>query len=308
MFSAKVILDSVNPDGKRLISVECRYWRAIHSEVLTHRDRARSAMSSRAIPFIKVKKAVLNEIPVGSTIRGKGQFSEIFEGDQSPYEYIVSNCTYSMVKNDPFIPIFIGSELPGMQSGAELEAPNRQYATDVIQDLCKHSLQECKKLWELGVHKSIINRYLEPWSYISVLMTATEWKNFFRLRIHKKAEKHFNMLAQMIKQVIDASKPTSICWGGWHLPYIEDGEMPLDVRKKVSAARCARLSYLTHDGVLDVAKDLQLFDTLISADGDDNIIHAAALEHVACASQKGTGPYNGWRQFRHEFANENITG
>ena len=52
---AKVVLDSTC-NGKRLITIECKYWRAIHSEIMTHRDRARNAMSSRAIPFLRLIK------------------------------------------------------------------------------------------------------------------------------------------------------------------------------------------------------------------------------------------------------------
>lgn len=310
---AKVILDSVSPAGKRIVTVEARYWRAIHAEIMTHRDRARNAASSRAIPFIRFSK-----------------------DDRMP----VANCTYSYIQNDYFLPEFIGAEQKGMQSGGELPEPQRSEALEIIDELRQTALASCLKLHDLGVHKSIINRYLEPWSYITVVMTATEWKNFFRLRVHPKAEKHFNKIASQIKDAIDASVPQEVTAGDWHLPYIrpedreevreslgslnlervpvgEDAERQVQVLKRVSAARCARLSYLTHEGVRSLDADLALFRSLIHPklenDRDDDVIHASPLEHVAfaCGRNNGrarSGPFTGWVQFRKEFCNESVSG
>ncbi len=305
MFNAKVVLDSIGPNGKRLITVEARYWRAIHAEIMTHRDRARSAASSRAIPFIRVRSAPLGLVPTGSTIHGEIGLDPLKE-----YDYIVPNCTYSYIKHDAFVPIFIGSEKPGMQSGSDLEGLDREAAVASILRMRDFCLNECEKMFGLGVHKSIINRYLEPWSYITTLMTATEWKNFFRLRIHEKAEKHFNLIATMIKEAIDQSIPVELKEGQWHLPFIQPDEGTLDevTLKQVSAGRCARVSYLNHDGKRDLIDDIKVFNRLIMDDRD--VIHAAALEHVAQATSglERSGPFVGWKQFRKEFENENVEG
>lgn len=315
--SAKVILDSISPNGKRLITIEARYWRAIHAEVMTHRDRARNAASSRAIPFyreIKCTECSKNPHDVCSACGDNGTV-------------VVPNCTYSFIENDPFIPEFIGAEQKGMQSGRELIDSERDKAVDLIDDMRRYCLDKCKQLYGIGVHKSIINRYLEPWSYITVLMTATEWKNFFRLRIHPKAEKHFDKVARMMKDAIDASTPNLLQPGQWHMPYIrpEDDQLIKDyigpeanslqilrMKKKVSAARCARLSYLTHDGEVNLQQDMRIFDTLIhpkiEQDRDDDVIHSSPLEHVASPLLGRSGPYDGWFQFRKEFPNENVAG
>jgi hypothetical protein len=330
VFAAKVVLDSVAANGRRLISVEARYWRAIHSEIMTHRDRARSAMSSRAIPFIRIAKAALKYIPPGSEIKGKGPLSEISTDPDEIYEYIVPNCTYSYIKNDAYFPQFVGQEIKGMQAGEELPAAQRADFYDLSAELRDKALASCKRMWELGVHKSIINRYLEPWSYITVLMTATEWKNFFRLRIHKKAERHFNLIATMIRDEIQKSEPTPVQTNAWHMPYLrpEDrrmegyfdlstsdlkryGNKQIELLKRVSAGRCARLSYLTHDGIRSPVEDLKVFDKLVSDDADTDVIHAAALEHVGQAAEDSmyqSGPFKGWKQFRKEFSNENVEG
>lgn len=326
---AKVILDSVGPNGKRIVSVECRYWRAIHSEIMTHRDRARNAASSRAIPFLRKVPCTCQPDPMYAApdcprCQGSGKM-------------IVENCTYSRILNDAFMPEFMGTEQKGMQSGGELVEPNRSACLRSIARMRDFCLAECELLYEQGLHKSIINRYLEPWSYITVIMTATEWKNFFRLRVHPKAEKHFNKVAGQIQDAIGASRPQELRAGEWHMPYLQNrdydevafAEETKEVMrtlgcsqesagwwrlKRISAARCARLSYLTQDGVRDHAADMGLFETLIhpkiDADRDDDVIHSSPLEHVCRASAGAirSGPMVGWFQFRKEFANENVEG
>lgn len=47
---AKVICDSISREGIRLLTFHLHYWRAIHSELMTHRDFGRNARSSRAVP------------------------------------------------------------------------------------------------------------------------------------------------------------------------------------------------------------------------------------------------------------------
>jgi hypothetical protein len=308
---AKVILDSVGPNGKRLISVEMRYWRAIHAEFMTHRDRARNAASSRAIPFLRFK-------------------------DEKP----VPNCSYSYVKDDAFFPEFVGTEQKGMQSGGELQEPNRTDFLQLVEQGRDYMLELCKKMFETGAHKSLINRYLEPWSYITVITTATEWNNFFRLRVHPKAEKHFEKVARQCKVAIERSEPVQLRAGEWHMPYLrtedsydldkihtfdqmemvknwdnkKEPSLALAIFKRISAARCARLSYLTHEGIRDLRDDIRLFESLIhpkfEADRDDDVIHSSPLEHVgmACDGPMRSGPFDGWLQFRKEFPNENVPG
>lgn len=300
MEDVKIIKDSIGPCGKRAITMEVTYWRAIHSEMMTHRMFSRNAASSRAIPFYREKN--------GS---------------------VIENCTYSKIKDSGFVPEFLGSEKPGMQSGSELSGDDRDNALELIDAMRKFCLVKCKDLHLLGLHKSIINRYLEPWSYITVLITATEWNNFFRLRCHPAAEKHFQKIARMMKDAIDTSVPMVLQENDWHLPYIDtpilirqhlenNNDLDFDWTegvRRISAARCARLSYLTHNGVRDFDEDLKLFEKLIEPkreDGSlDDAIHASPLEHVLQAKDNPgyrSGNVFGWRQYRGFFPKENMVG
>lgn len=291
MFKATVVADSVGQHGIRIVSVAATYPRFIHAELMTHRAFARNAASSRAIPFIKKDK----------------------EGN------LVPNCTLAMLKANPVIPQFLGRELAGMQAGGELDGDDRADAISVIEELMQDAIIASVKLFNLGLHKSIINRYLEPWSWITTLITATEWNNFFRLRCHPDAERHFNLIASMIRDAIRSSTPVPKKIGEWHLPYVDLPDaieaarrglhyVDSDVMFKISAARCARLSYLTQDGDRNIGKDIKLAERLINR--EDNVIHASPLEHPSQCREEDerSGPFVGWKQYRKAFANENAPG
>ena len=267
-FYAKVILDSLAPCGKRLTTMEIRYPRFIHSEILTHRDRARNSASSRAIPWPKMMSAI-TETPV--------------------------------------IPIRWGSEQKGMQTGGEIDNPEE--ATRICLEMRDFCIEGSKRLAALGVHKSLVNRYVEPWMWITVIMTATEWENFFRLRCHPDAEIHFQKIAGLIREAKAASTPTPLAAGEWHLPFSQDDERGMDAEllKQSSVARCARVSYLTHDGVPSLKKDAELFERLVQGSGFG---HWSPHEHVAMATDDAThrsGPFVGWKQYRKMFAQECAT-
>jgi thymidylate synthase ThyX len=141
--------------------------------------------------------------------------------------------------------------------------------------------------------------------WITVVMTATEWVNFFRLRCHPDAEIHFQQIAGMIRDSLAAGSPRSVKAGDWHLPFIQDDELSLSIEtlKKCSVARNARVSYMTHEGKRDIEKDLELFERLVQGSGFG---HWSPHEHVAQALEKAerSGPFVGWKQYRKEFAQE----
>ena len=72
----------------------------------------------------------------------------------------------------------------------------------------------------------------------------------------------------------------------------------------VSAARCARVSYLTHDRQRDPGKDLELYSKLMQGSGFG---HMSPMEHPAMAMTDRefvSGPFRGWQQFRKQLPNE----
>lgn len=280
MFEVKIIKDSIGPNNKRITTLTATYPRFIHSEIMTHRDRARNAASSRAIPW---------EHPPGSTNKTK-----------SMKEMILTN---------PVVPIRFGSEQKGMQTGGEIDFP--EVAEKIWLYARDNAVMAADSLARQGVHKSICNRLTEPFMWITVVMTATEWKNFFRLRCHPDAEIHFQKIAEMMRESIENSQPVFLSNNEWHLPFIQDEEYyehADSVLLKVSVARCARVSYLTHLGTRSIQADLDLFERLVQGSGFG---HLSPHEHVAKALTDPnfrSGPFIGWLQYRKLIPNECADG
>lgn len=264
--TAKVIADSITPTGERLTTLQLRYHRFIHSEFMTHRVFSRNASSSRAIP---VKRML------------------------------------SQVWKDPAIPVKWGSNQPGMQAGEELSGWRKRLARRLWTGSGKVACIFAWGLMKLGLHKEVANRILESWQFISVVVTATDWENFFILRDHSDAQPEIQVLAGKMRAVMDSSTPTLLEVGEFHLPYVRpdeikrykgtDNEWLLPV---LSTARSARVSYNRHDGTTPaVADDIKLFKMLVISEPS----HSSPAEHCAqyvphlSGSRNFRGP---WYQFR----------
>jgi thymidylate synthase ThyX len=290
MISAKVIEDSISPAGKRLTTFQLKYPRFIHGEVMTHRVFSRNASSSRAIPVAKM---------------------------------------IEQVRNDPAMPVHWGKNQPGMQAREEHDAPvmlfeyaNVDAPTDnlftgfdqqfTIQEAWIEAAHRAAEVAEAmnkaGYHKQVVNRLLEPFQWMQTIVTATEWDNFFELRAHEDAQPEIHELAMQMSAAMGRSLPEQRKLDrtdafNWHLPYVSDNERLIymqepEIAAKLSVARCARVSYLTHDGQApQIEKDLELYDRLVGS----RPLHASPTEHQAypmahAAAQSKN--FFGWRQFR----------
>jgi thymidylate synthase ThyX len=282
MIKAEVIKDSVSPTGKRITTFVLVYPRFIHSEFMTHRALSRNASSSRAIPVAKFMEAITK---------------------------------------DPAMPISFSKNCKGMQAEADIE--NQEMAKQLWLEARDSMMNYVSALSHLGVHKQHANRLLEPFQHITVVTTATEWANFFALRTHKDAQPEFRELATcMWNAYSNTEEPTSLLENEWHLPFINNEEYSqLRLKKffdhpdyesqlhnliKQSVARCARVSYNTHDGTENsLEKDIELYNRLVGSAP----IHASPTEHQAMAlsdPDETSGNFIGWKQYRKILANENI--
>lgn len=156
---------------------------------------------------------------------------------------------------------------------------------------------------DVGLHKQVANRILEPYQYMHVIVTATEWENFFELRNHPDAQPEIHALAKVMHFALAESRPVQRQENEWHLPYVTRAERvafnnDLDLLLKLSAARCARVSYLTHDGQTpSVEKDVALYDRLVGS----KPLHASPIEHQATPLPEAdmwSGNFRGWLQNR----------
>jgi thymidylate synthase ThyX len=287
MYDAKILKDSLSPDGVRLTTFEVTLPRIVLAEFNTHRVFSRNSASSRAIP---VKKNI------------------------------------KMVREDPFIPETFAQNKKGMQGDDPLAGWKTLAAKAVWHGAKWAAIGSASLLERLELHKALANRILEPFKWHTIIVTATEWDNFWALRTDPNAQYEIRKPAQMMKALYDASDPWPLQYGDWHLPLVgvEDHLSRLgdwDYWKKVSVGRCARVSYLTHDGRRDPDKDVQLHD-MLKSNG-----HLSPFEHVAtplCSNRdhaidnylgalhvgheaphgEWSGNFRGWHQYRKDIPNE----
>ena len=159
----------------------------------------------------------------------------------------------------------------------------------------------------LGIHKQVVNRLTEPFAHIKVVLTSVYWENWDGLRRHGAADPTICALAEVIHEAREASVPNPIEPGEWHLPYITNDELAthgVTICKKISTARCARVSYNNHDGTKTTTDaDLKLHDMLVMAVPP----HMSPSEHQATPDITAPGGYRsphlhgnlvGWVQYR----------
>jgi thymidylate synthase ThyX len=260
---AQILADSLNREtGDRWVTFEIsNFPKVLLQELNTHRMLSRNAASSRAMPIVKV---------------------------------------IERVKTSPYIPTFRENQR-GMV-GRVLEDQDRfNQSVEIYQKALGDAIHHAEQLAAMSIHKEAVNRLLEPFMTVPVIISGTEWHNFFRLRTSPDATPDFQAVALLLEQLYQTYQPTPLQVGEIHGIYAEaipDDFTMLD-RLKVMSARAARISYKNHgSSVIDVQKDLQLADNLIS-DG-----HLSPLEHMGWALSKqqclwlDTRNYQGFLSFR----------
>lgn len=241
MISARVIADSVNPDGHRITSFILTYPRFIHSELMTHRLLSRNAASSRAIPVKKMLDAIINETAG---------------------------------------PVWWGMNQKGMQAAQELPPFQKWLAQQVWRLSMLSQVVFARCMNSIGVHKQITNRLVEPFAHMTTLVTATEYGNFFNLRCHPDAQPEFQELAYQMLEAYQQSEPRHLGYGEWHLPFADKYADDLTESQllKIATARAARVSYLNFEGDIDHEKDYDLHDRLAKS-GHWSPFEHAAMSH-----------------------------
>jgi hypothetical protein len=280
--SGEIILDSTSDEGIRLTTLHMRYPRMIHSELMTHRVFTRNGRSSRAVPVA------------------------------------------TLVKEDHYTPHFMKNQ-PGMVASEELSKEDYDLTVKEWNELAEITKAYVKRWGERQVHKQWANRPLEAFGYIDVLISSTDWANFMALRDDEAAQPEIKSVAELIKQLMDDSTPELLQPGEWHMPYIEHKDyhtvehLPFneqnELLRKLSTARCARLSIRPFDGDSSIEKELLRYEKLVVS----RPVHASPAEHIATPDILSSmtrekrwvyaeehGNFHGWRQYRKIIPNNTI--
>lgn len=270
-YSAKIISDSISPDGIRLRTFEVEFPRLILAEWNTHKMHSKNAASTRAIPLSK---------------------------------------QLELISTNPVLPLFYGKNQAGMVANEELEKASIDRAREVILRILKNATEGVEELANIGLHKQSAGRYVEPWGMVKGVVSATEFDNFFYLRRHYAAQPEIHRIADLMWEASEKSTPELLHSGEWHTPYVKHYRDSKGVLKYLSeyrgaegyqqevseviridgidyqvlskedalvlsAACCAGVSYRKQDMTLEKAREI--FSKLI----ESKPCHASPVEHQA---------------------------
>lgn len=225
---AAVVAHSVSAvSGEEIVTFLIDFPRFILAEVNTHRNFSRNGASSRAIPVAK------------------------------SIETLFAN---------PFTPIHFGQNKAGMTADQEVDEHSKKHAQDVWSTARKQASVIAEDLHRLGIHKQVTNRVLEPFSYMRMVVTATEWDNFFWLRLHEDADPHINELARVMLFALQESVPTALQHGDYHVPFFSNGYWTPEIEScygvtaqqavEHSMSCCAQTSYRKLDMSSEKTQDI----------------------------------------------------
>lgn len=317
-FEAEVIAHSASPypDARPLITMRLRYPRFIHAEEITHRILN---TSPECVETVLIPDGVMYDRNLSRNASSSRAI---------PVPRMIAD-----IRRDPAEPIFWGKNQPGMQAAAELDPETMRLAKDIWRCNRESCLRDAEDLHRAGAHKQLVNRLVENHGHINVVVTATEWSNFFALRRHPDAQPEIRHLANLMWDAQRSSTPAILQPGQWHLPFfnpakevnllpgqpqegkrVSDGVWFISLAIRVSVARCARVSYLTHEGKTPtIEEDLALYERLAGSVP----LHASPAEHQATPdtgrrigrtgvwdNPKLHGNLVGWQQFRKTLPDE----
>ncbi len=274
MYACKIVADSIGHSGCRITTLEVTYPLFVHAEHLRHRVFSFSVASNRAIPTRKILEQVIS---------------------------------------DPVVPVWFGKNQPGMSAREELAGWRFTLTRRAWLAARWPMIAIVWLLLKIGLHKQLANRLLSPWQWVTLLVTGTEWENFFALRCHPDAQPEMRRIAEIMRDAMAESSPRLLKAGYWHLPLLEDVSNPngkwfetVDDYESaertacmVSASRCARFSILS-DKRETILAEVNKADRLYAAG------HMSPFEHQAqsLATNERVANFRGWRSFRSTIPNE----
>ena len=270
--SVRVVAHSKSAySGQEIVTFEYEMPKCILAELNTHRLFSRNAQSSRAVPISKV---------------------------------------IEMIRTNPVTPIHWGSNQAGMVAGEEIDTvlihwEKREYlqgaeylGKEDAWEMAANDIADIMQAWEdAGYHKQIVNRIGEAFTFVRGVITATEFDNFFHLRIHPAADPFMKEVARCMWEALQLSEAEVLYEGEWHTPYVDHSRngfggllyvhneefesnrihtLSVERAKQVSAVGCAQVSFRKLD-LTDETVD-RVYSRLV----DEETPHASCVEHAAC--------------------------
>lgn len=147
-----------------------------------------------------------------------------------------------------------------------------------------------ERMSQRGTHHQHLNDFLKPFQEIHTVVTSTEWDNWFNLRMADDAKPEIQTLALAMKVAMSESRPEERFY---HLPFIEETDLPIISQFLLSGRRAARISYLTENKPIE--EDIESAQRMIKDK------HLSPFEHAAIAkvSKHYYANFYSWQSYRH---------
>lgn len=257
--SATIVAHSTNGVSE-VITFVIELHRLILPQFNTHRAISKNFQSSRAIPIAK---------------------------------------QIEMVRKNTAAPLYWGLNERGMVPSQEaqdgvIEKGQREWLAAM-----ESAIQHAQKLNDLGFHKQIVNRLLEPFMYTKGVITGNRkaFEHFFSLRSHGDAQNEIRYLSDLMQEALNKSTPFLLKAGEYHLPFVkavrntegvllytDEKNIPYELEDAiaVSVSSCAQVSYRMLDTSLGKAnKIVEMLNLDSFQDPSGEPPHASPCEHQA---------------------------
>lgn len=191
------------------------------------------------------------------------------------------------VLNDPYIPPFTANR-KGM-SGDPIDEKYKDKIIQIYLESRDDAVLYARRLQDYNIHKQDVNRILEPYMKVSLIISGTTWKNFFSLRTAEGVQPAFKEVAELMQSLFNQTPAKVLPIGALHLPYP-------DLSPIQNIAKIASISYAKHNADRTDEDALRLVTMLWESK------HLSPFEMVAVALPKdrwNPSNYHGWFQSRH---------
>lgn len=280
-YEASILADSISPDSYRLTTILVRLPRIVLAEFNTHRMFSRNSASSRAIPVATQLRRLVDD-PFVPTEFGANQPGMQAGDPLIGMKHEVAVKEWLRQRDEAVLGALRMMSSPKyVNAGLGLGRTVAELVTEVTEQVRLKNPELYGMPDFLGVHKGLASRPLEAFMWHDIIVTATSWENFRALRTDEHAQLEIRIAARLMMEALDAATPRPVGYGGWHLPLVRPYEQEWaaenpDLAIRVSASRCAAVSFLNHETEeVDIGKDLIRYDRLVGPG------HMSPLEHPA---------------------------
>ena len=201
-----------------------------------------------------------------------------------------------LVRENPAMPIYWGKNRSGMKATEEVDTAEacKWWLESMESALARHEIG-----MRMDIHKEVLNRVIEPYAHVVVVLSGTEFDDAIDVRTNQEGpQAETARTFWLMGDLLVNNSPKELKDGEWHLPLVSLSERTGNHINDayVSAARCGRVSFLL--------PDLTYEEDMAKGAAMESVKHWSPLEHQATPydprihTEDAQRNYRGWVQLR----------